>query len=69
VTPSTLQLSKDLGRRVMACQTHLGGGSYLAGRICIFIQEVVQPKLHYKPTQPFGWCRCKARLDPSKRRS
>src|SRR5262245_47529839 len=69
---STSQPGEDFPRRVTACQTYqisVSGSSYLTSRICILIQEAVQPKPHHKPRQPFGWCRCNARLDPSKRRS
>ena len=29
----------------------------------MFMQEALQPKLHHEATQPFGRCRCDARLD------
>ena len=51
----------------MACQTYqisIGGISLLTWRA----QEAIEPKLYHQPTQPFGRCRCDARLDPRERK-
>ena len=55
----------------MACQTYqisIGGISLLTCRVGMFLQEAIEPKLHHEPTQPFGRCRCDARLDPRERK-